>query len=381
MDPDTWRIAANIPLRPQETQFTFFGNTALYSAVPYLPQAFGIALSNLLNLPPLYAMYAGRLCNLLAWLGLVYLAIRIAPAFKWVLALLALTPMSIHLAGSLSADPVTYGLAYLLLATVLHHALRAEPTTMPTGRSIAYVATLAVLVTLCKSAYVVLAALVAMIPPSRFGSSWRYLGSVAAVLAVAAVVLAWWTAMVNHLFIPRYSPEPAPPVSQLAYIMGHPLIFLNAIADTLLLNYQDYWRMFIGRLGWLDTPLPHWLTASYSIVLVGAALLDHRPGLELVVWQKAGLAVVASSTVLLMYTALYLQWNTVGSPIIEGVQGRYLIPVAPLVLLLLYNHRLQISAPGAVVATAVGLFTGLALVQSLYILVLRYYVHSGSTVL
>jgi uncharacterized membrane protein len=45
------------------------------------------------------------------------------------------------------------------------------------------------------------------------------------------------------------------------------------------------------------------------------------------------------SAALIVLTLLYLQWNGVAAPIIQGFQGRYLYPVVPLLFLFVPNLR------------------------------------------
>jgi hypothetical protein len=44
--------------------------------------------------------------------------------------------------------------------------------------------------------------------------------------------------------------------------------------------------------------------------------------------------------VVLLETAIYILWTPVGFPNVEGVQGRYFIPLAPLFFLVFVNNRL-----------------------------------------
>ena len=37
----------------------------------------------------------------------------------------------------------------------------------------------------------------------------------------------------------------------------------------------------------------------------------------------------------LVFTSLYVQWSTIGNESIAGVQGRYFLPILPLIMLLL----------------------------------------------
>ncbi len=118
-DAQLFRQALEIPLLKDDRTFVDFNNTALMSPLPYLPEATVIAIGRLAHTRPILLVYAGRLANLLTWVLLVFLAIRAAPAGKWLIAVLALMPMSIFLAASLSYDACTIGLAYLTTAFLL----------------------------------------------------------------------------------------------------------------------------------------------------------------------------------------------------------------------------------------------------------------------
>ncbi|BBC81624.1 DUF2142 domain-containing protein [Acetobacter orientalis] len=47
----------------------------------------------------------------------------------------------------------------------------------------------------------------------------------------------------------------------------------------------------------------------------------------------SGLIILILSTIFGIFTSLYLTWTPVGRPVIEGVQGRYFLPVVMLVAL------------------------------------------------
>ena len=106
--------ALGIPLDPQRQQFISFSNTALFSPVPYLPQSLAICVARLWGPAPLAMLYLARTANLIVYLLLAAAAVRLAPIHKWTLALVALVPMSIYLAASLSADAMTLGLSLLV---------------------------------------------------------------------------------------------------------------------------------------------------------------------------------------------------------------------------------------------------------------------------
>ena len=101
------------PLNTDQRRFGQF-RSAVYSPVAYLPSALMIRLGIELNLSPVLLMYLARLMNLLCWLLLVGLAIRLIPFYQWVFFVLALTPMSVFQAASVSADCMTNALALFI---------------------------------------------------------------------------------------------------------------------------------------------------------------------------------------------------------------------------------------------------------------------------
>ncbi|MCP5059200.1 MAG: DUF2142 domain-containing protein [bacterium] len=88
----------------------------LSSPITYAPQAGFLLLGRQLGLSAAALLYLGRLATLLSWASLCWLAIRVTPTRRWSFTLLCLTPMSLFLAASVSADPLTSGLSLLLLA-------------------------------------------------------------------------------------------------------------------------------------------------------------------------------------------------------------------------------------------------------------------------
>lgn len=204
-----------LPLSPDNKSFVEFPNTALYTPLPYLPQAFGIALGRIFNFSPLILVYIGRIFNLFAWIFLVYLAIKTTPISKWLIFLLALTPMSLFQASSLSADAFTNGVAFLLIALFL-----------------------------------------------------------------------------------LYSFDKAKTIKRVDIL----IIFL------------------------------------LSLLL---SLVDNQKGIAIHFKEKVLMAMVLFSTMILISTMMYLTWTPVGGNIIEGIQGRYFIPVAPLFFLLFYNKKIS----------------------------------------
>ena len=50
---------------------------------------------------------------------------------------------------------------------------------------------------------------------------------------------------------------------------------------------------------------------------------------------------IAFSVIILIFTSLYVQWTPFRNPVINGVQGRYFIPILLIILLVLKPNKIK----------------------------------------
>ena len=93
---------AREPLRPEDS--AGLANEAMNrnTWLPYVPSALALVAGRLLHAPALVLLYRGRLANLAGYIALVWAALRLIPAGRMILLTVALMPMVIHQAASLS---------------------------------------------------------------------------------------------------------------------------------------------------------------------------------------------------------------------------------------------------------------------------------------
>ena len=329
-----------IPLQPTVRQFTEFPNTALYSPIPYLPQAAGIALGRCCALPPLWLLYLGRWGNLACWVALVVLAVTLIPVGPWTLCALALSPMALFLGASLSPDGVVNGLAMLFLALVLQSAVGT--VTLPLSRKrLGALLGLAVLLALAKQTYLPMVLLILLIPLSHFGTPRRAAGFLLAFLLVIAAAWGGWMVAIRPLFVPL-QPQVSPSL-QLHFLLSHPAHFFQTLVTTYQQPLRDNLLVgeYVGVLGWLDTHLPSWCYAIYLWALGIVAFTEVTRDRCLSIRQRSLLLLIPLLTFLTINLFLYLSWTAVGYTRIGGLQGRYFIPIVPCLLLGLFTRSWQ----------------------------------------
>ncbi|SDH59830.1 Uncharacterized membrane protein [Pseudobutyrivibrio sp. 49] len=87
--------------------------------IAYLPQALGISVARIIGLHGTSMYMLGRFVNLLVYSIIVSFAVKITPFYKTSFLLLAINPMSMHQASSLSYDMQINGISLLYFAYIL----------------------------------------------------------------------------------------------------------------------------------------------------------------------------------------------------------------------------------------------------------------------
>ena len=325
------------PFDSEQQCFSHFLMPAVYSPTLYIPQVIGITIGRFCGLSAMGMMYSGRIVNLLCWIVVVFIAIRVAPVFNWAFMLTALLPMNLALASSLSADASTNAVTLLLVALVLRLTLVDDSSFR--GFQRVMIAALCVFLSLAKEVYFPLTGLIFLIPVARFDRLRNKLLFSGIVIGMALVAAMFWSAMIKGLFVTFIRgnvPE------QMDFLLRNPWVFPKIAIDSIGDQWNECSFAWIGVLGFLDTWLPKWIYWSYPFVLILAALLDKGQAARLGWPQKIWIVCIIIAVYLLIDLSLYLVWTPPGADTIHGVQGRYFLPLVIPVLLILYGHGLKL---------------------------------------
>lgn len=312
--------------------FTDLAYLGSYPPVLYWPQALGLRGAAMAGLPPLAQFYAGRLAAGLLAVAIILGALVLLPLGRRAVLGVAVLPGISSQLATYSADSMIFALAFLTIAMVLHAQAR------PASRARLVLPVLIPLLTLAKGVYLPLAAcgLAGRGAWRRASLAWLLAGTA---VGLAAFVL-WFGVlaggdMIRQHFVSHRTLQhvvSAAPAAQAGFMAAHPVFAGRMIITTLLQRMPVYGLEVVGRFGLLSVLLPLPLYGLGAAVAVcGAAAHDAMPGrVQRGVWL--GLALIVA---LLVHVALYLTASTLGEDYVEGVQGRYLVPALPLVMLAL----------------------------------------------
>jgi len=366
-----------LSLNPKVTSFTFFPNTATYAPVLYVPQSFAISIGKCFNTTPLLILYAARIFTLVSWTILIYLAIVLTPVYKYLFTLLALTPMSVFQAASMSPDSLTIGAAFLFIAVIFRLSFNADKGLKKLD--LLYLIVLLIFLTLSRYAYCFLYLLFFLIPVRKADSLKHYLLAAMLLLIITCITLLIGGSFVKHIYESidpsmSFYGNPAKkvqPYLQIQFILTHITCYFKTLFVTFW-TYKFFIHSFIGKLGWLDTPLPLTYVLMASFTLIFISVCEFSQYVVISIRQKLIMLTSICSVIVVISLLLYLSWSPVGSSIIEGIQGRYFIPIAPLVFTLLYNRTMILSENNIVIISIS--YLAISFLVMNFSLISRYYI-------
>lgn len=118
---------------------------------------------------------------------------------------------------------------------------------------------------------------------------------------------------------------------QMKFILSHPFQSLLTIFNSIRSNGITYLKEWIGMMGYRYWGYPEILFPLFIILLCFAVIKDATPIIDL--QERIILVITFVLGVITTAAAIYVVMNPVGSSLIDGIDGRQLIPIMPLFFL------------------------------------------------
>jgi uncharacterized membrane protein len=373
--------ALKTPLAKSQVQFLDTADRPQYLQLLYIPQALVIKVLSLFNTPVIAMLYATRIACLLVWVGMGSLAISILRLnqFKLGLAAVLLIPMFITTAAIPGIDAILTGLTVLYLVLIANAVVEKEKLN---NKNLAVLALILSAMTLAKPVYVVFGLLVYALKVKASGvKGFLYRSTL---LVVPALIYLVWVSITKDtrgpIFVDSISIAHADPSTQAAYLIPNILNFVQPFVNTLLLGWGDnIFVSTIGEFGKLDTPLPL-LFVGLGYLLVFLAVFvgkDNKKTQKITSGTKLPIKLLIGGALLSYIVGVYLSMYIFSTPphekIITGIQGRYLLPLFP--LLVLFVNKDLVTMRAKIYENLMIFLPLILLVASVVVVFLRYYVY------
>lgn len=322
----------------------FVDNTAYgYSPISYTPQIIGMGIGKILNLPFIISAYFARFTNMFFCIIILYFCIKKTPILKEIVFLLALLPVSLQSICSLSADGLIFISAIALICFVLYSIYSRK--TPFTKKHFFAITALCLFLTMGKIVYAPLCFILFCIPKERFGSTRKKLFWIFGIGAITITTYLIW------YFIAPPVRSITEPGTQISFILHNPLKYFAVVVHTITANIYDTLFFFSGAFGgyleWYNvTPTLVYIIALYTVFVLLCARA--RQSVQIPKNLKVLAAILFPTIILAIYTAMFVTWTKVGESRIDGVQGRYFLPILfliPICFLPIKKAKSQKTSP------------------------------------
>lgn len=312
----------------------WFTNTAAYSPVPYVPAAVGLRVSELFGLNVGNTILLTRLAGLVAYLAVVGFGLYALRKHRvqWLAFAIAVLPIAVFQAGTVTADTLTNALAIMVSALLVKAIFLGKSLSRP---ETAALLAATILLPISKPTYVLLAMLVVLVPANRFGfAGWRRWIPWGFAAAGAVVFAAWMkiaapTGEGMGLMRAEHQWYSVKPGEQLSGILSDPLHFVHTFGESIALRDERWFSQFFGELGfaYVDVPALSMLACLLAFA-VGLGISERMNTATATFRRTLLVALTMLASVAMIYVTLYMSFTPVDYYIIDGVQGRYFVPLA-----------------------------------------------------
>ena len=325
-------------------------------SVYFLP-ATGITVARIMGLNSIYLVLFGRMANLILFILFGTLGIYFLPKFKEFIFLVSLLPTTIELAASYSYDAVMISSMIFFVSYVFFLAHEKKEFDI---KDLVIVSLIAGLVLPCKMVYFPMLLLLFGIPLYKFKFRGKVDGkikkeNIAFFLTSAVVVLLSWVFamyLVNRSTVVGYSTSNTSSLEwageesyTIGYLLHNKLKAVKLFYNTLLLQLEYYHKtMFGAYLGHADDvvgiPYIGFLVLNIGMIF---SVFGEAKEKQLLVKERVLTGISIFFVIFLVLLSMLIAWTPISSEFIEGVSGRYFIPVLLPLLMICRNNKIEIK--------------------------------------
>ena len=316
----------------EENKIAFpVGATGSLTPISYIPQVIGILIGRVLNFSPMVILWLARMANLLCYIALVFLAIKIMPfeKWKWIIMIIALFPMTMNLAATVSPDTIIISTTLLAISYVFYLKDVVKKITM---KNMILLGILFMIPIVCKIVYFPLCLLVFILPKDKFENKLKrnlYYILTALIIFVTYFALNKLVAKGDYAIAIRTNMT-----EQILFTISDlSRDFVTAI-NTFYSESSLYFFELIG--GWNTINI---ISVVFFIILLFVMFNKESTQYEFNRKEKNIVLAIIIIQALGVIAAMYLGWTQARQTTVEGIQGRYFLPILPLLCMLICRNK------------------------------------------
>ncbi|MBQ6148037.1 MAG: DUF2142 domain-containing protein [Oscillospiraceae bacterium] len=303
-------------------------------AIVYILPAIGISLGRILKLNAFTTYYFARGLNILLYLFVGSVILRIAKSGKGILFCFLLLPLTINQCISVNQDAFCFLISFLAIAywTRVRYNVTRLKRRLSAEELLCIISLFLVLLS-CK-AYVLVMSVFCVLPWNEmYGISWKKMGilfgtvAIAVAAGVGALEIMGQGGYARH-FIDALLGKANEQSYSLMYFLDSPFDFVFLVGRTVKEQaFTWFWDAFGSRLSW-ETYFSPVYAIIFAIIIYLAAKEDEGDVSNIPLWGKVIIFIVFFGFGGIVVIRA-LSWTSIGRKTIWGIQGRYFIPMLP----------------------------------------------------
>lgn len=302
----------------------------------YIPQVLGISVARIMKMNSEQIMFAGRFFALVWYVFVMFWAIKLMPIKKEMLFLVGILPITIQQVVSYNYDSFLLGICFFAIAYILNFIY--------TDREIKIydwfiIIGIVISIASIKFVYLPLLGLALFIPKNKFKNGIRKIVSSLCIIFVA-IFITLYTRLLDYgkTFAETTQNAVEPAKFSIDYCMNNPFQILGIFYRTIERQSSRFLSELLGAsLGYLNINIPQILAILILILLLLSMINESfaKSDIYKIKWYLAFCCVIVFACLMVV---MFFDWTPFGNSQIEGIQGRYLLPILPLALLLFENN-------------------------------------------
>lgn len=357
--------------------------------VGYLPQTVGLMVSEIFNLPIIVAVTISEIFAVIFYTIICLIALKRMPIKKELMMMIMLLPIGIQQIGSFSYDMMVMCFSFLFIANIFHLKYKKEKIYI---KDLIGLLVILSIIALIKIPYIILGLLVLLLPKNKI-VLLNYIQNFYNKNKKLKIIISLIIFLIMLFLI-------LPIIIKISYVkvllsfVITPIDGLKLIIRTLI-EYLDFYAIsIVGYFGWHDTPVSILFGFLVIILLLITNILskDNNKKNELILKEKifiVSLGVFLSLIIIISlfdWTLGYLHINNSNLSITDyskyisstkailGIQGRYFIPILPLLLIPIDLNIKKIKNKKLILTITQVIYYSVLFIYMFLILLKRYWI-------
>ncbi|MFR5752404.1 DUF2142 domain-containing protein [Faecalibacillus intestinalis] len=315
----------------------------------YFPAVIGTIFARIMHFGATPTLYIARLFNLFFYIWLTYFSIKKIPIGKQLLFMISILPMCSQQMMSLSYDAILNASAFFCLAYGLFFVYHSEDVRYDEYIKYLFAAVLLLSIKSAIYSFLLLVPILSKFDNINGNVHLERKHKIILVLSISILIL-----LLNFVSFGSTSSKEvveSTAVSKhiiswsgtegysIGWLITHPIEGIALFINTINLKLEWYYYSCLGQdLSWFTVKLPFELFKCWGLLLLISALKKEENKID---GRMRILFICINSIVFfLVLLSMCIYWTPLGYDHIEGVQGRYFIPIIYTIIIIINNKKI-----------------------------------------